>query len=197
MGRNGLGTDSDLVWLDPGSVSFQTAKGWVPMTRYEGGFVLNWDLDFAKAGVTPEEGALHGLDAEGSKGGAKWGPFAGIELPDLVALPAPLEVTSPTLDSGAELERADTELQWTKGSADSVTIEILGETPQRIFVLRCQATDDGSFTIPGDLLDQLPAGLDISLYVTRLQDVWVGTTAGRSFHAMGMGQYSALDVSVP
>jgi len=197
MGRNGLGTESDIVWLDPGSVSLETADGWVPMDRQEGGFVLNWGLDFAKAGVTPDETALYGLDAGGSKGVGKWGPFAGIELDDIVALPAELEITSPTLGDGVEIDRADTELQWTKGGDGTVTIEIVGETPMRIFDLRCKATDDGSFTIPGDLLDQLPAGLEVTLTMTRLDDVWVGTTAGRSFHAMGMSLYGAFGMSVP
>jgi hypothetical protein len=197
MGRNGLGTDSDEQWLDPGSVSLMSVDDVLPMDRQEGGFVLNWGLDLAKTPVSIDDETLFGLSVVGSKGGGKWGPFDGIELPDMVSLPPSLEVVSPALGAGVELARKDTELLWTETGKGVVDIWLYGETPKRIFQLRCKAIDDGAFTIPASLIDELPAGLDVSLMMVRLEDVWIGTTKGRSFHAMGMAEYSAFDMSVP
>lgn len=195
--RSGLATDDKLVWLDPGAVTLDTPDGATSMDRQPGGFVLNWGLDLTKVIVSDEEFS-YGLDVAGSAGTGKWGPFDAIDLPDLVTLPSRLEVTSPSpLGPGVELSRKDTALEWTGTSDGLVAIRLAGSTPDHLFELQCTVTDDGSFTIPGDLIDLLPHDIVMWLLISRLNDVWVGTTHGRSFHAVGRSSHEVWDLVVP
>ena len=195
--RSGLANLPKIVWLDPGAVDLDTPDGVMSMDRREGGFVLNWELDLTKI-VESDEAFAYGLSVGSSAGTGKWGPFDAIDLPDLVTLPSRLEVTSPTpLGPGVALSRKDMPLEWTGTSEGLVSIRLAGDTEKHIYELRCEATDDGAFTIPGKLIDLLPSDLEVTLTVSRLNDVWAGTTHGRSFHARGFSFYEAWDLTVP
>src|SRR5436190_2884740 len=144
MGRMGLETDAELLWLDTGAVDLDTPDGVMSMGRQEGGFALNWDLDLTKV-IASDEEFVYGLAVDGSVGTGKWGPFDAIELPDLVTLPSRLEVTAPTpLGPGVALSRDDLSLEWTGTSDGLVSISMRGETKNDIYELRCSGTDDGA-----------------------------------------------------
>ena len=194
---SGLANVPKIVWLDPGAVDLDTPEGAMSMNRREGGSVLNWELDLTKV-IASDEEFSYGLAVGSSAGTGKWGPFDAIDLPDLVTLPSRLEVTSPTpLGPGVALSRKDAALEWTGASDGLVSIKLAGDDKKHIFELRCTATDDGAFTIPGKLIDLLPSDLEVTLTVSRVNDVWAGTTHGRSFHARGFSFYEAWDLTVP
>jgi hypothetical protein len=196
-GQDGIGTSAELTWLDPGAVDLVDGAGASPMLRAPGGFALNYTTDpYDYAAVV--SGDTYGLSVAGSAGPESWDGFAAVELPDLVTVPDRLEVTSPApLGPGVALARADTELQWTGTSDGPVTIllQTLGDAPW--YYLTCSVADDGSFTLPGALLSQLPAGAGALIRVTRANETWVGTANGRSFHSLAQSTYEAWDLSIP
>lgn len=194
IGNEGLMTESDIAWLDPGAVTLLGPSERLPLARTEGGFVLNWTTELAD----PAHGAMYGLDVAGSSGGLGWDGFAGIELPALVTLPDSLELTSPAgLAPGVVFPAVDTELLWTGSGDTPVGISLVAVVGAGLYELRCNAADDGAFTLPGALLAEFPAGATATLRVSRTEESRVGTSLGRSFRAGAYVAYEAWDLVLP
>lgn len=201
QGHDGLFREGDLVWLDPGGVALTTATASTALDRQEGGTVLNWQSDLTAAGSPAAYGDSFGLSVLGSSGSGDWAGFDGIELPDLVTLPAELNLAGPyAFGNGVVMERADLPLTWSGSSANPVSIEIWGIAgggSGNEYMVTCSVTDDGAFTIPAAVLEELPAIHGVTLTVSRTDETWVGTREGRSVRSVGRVDYSAWEMAFP
>jgi hypothetical protein len=86
-----------------------------------------------------------------------------------------LHLVDPAAVDGFTLDGADLDITWTGGSADTIWIELHhGSTLEFDNAsINCVALNDGSFTIPGDMIAQLPADVLLNLTLGQPRNVTV------------------------
>ena len=96
---------------------------------------------------------------------ASGGQFPAFELTDVLALPAALTLTAPTTDTYFTLDGAGFDLSWTGGREERLWIELGNESPtdEQLVQINCDVLNDGSFTVPAELMAQVPTGYELRL----------------------------------
>ena len=87
--------------------------------------------------------------------------FAAFDAPAAIEMPEPIHITGPALELPFEAD-GDLEVTWSGGDVGSLLAYISSTDssvePYQHGFLICEVTGDGHFTMPGDLIDQLPSG---------------------------------------
>lgn len=128
------------------------------------------------------------------------GTAPAMELEGLVQLPPALEVTTPSLQWDAPLPRDDVEFAWT-GTSDRPAVihlnvrEAFNAQTYPIYDVRCEVVDDGAWTLPAAVMEQLPAGWVARLEVIRGGEAeWVGTMNGSAIRAVATASHVGANV---
>jgi len=82
-------------------------------------------------------------------------------------MPQDLDLHTPDVAQTLQIDGA-VDVQWSTGSDATIYISISATDGQDYGYIYCEANNDGSFTVPANLIDQLPAGT-ASLSVTQSQ----------------------------
>ncbi len=129
---------------------------------------------------------VFGQQYEVDSSGADLSPFHGA-----LRMPLELDLTSPHPGQTFHLEGA-LDVQWTGGDSDDVWIYLSTSDGFEYGYVSCQAANDGSFSVPANLANQLPSGTaTFSLSQSMFHYVEVD---GRWIYLSGMTSLSATGV---
>ncbi len=112
--------------------------------------------------------------------------FPAFDGPDSLVLSSALQLVSPAVPDYFEFD-GELPLEWNGGSLPDVTIELFDddlEDDDNVYV-HCIADNDGAFTIPAAVVDELPwddiwvqLNQPINTAVLPAGDRWVGVASG-------------------
>ncbi len=155
------GSLADMVFEDPGAVTFAFGDIELAGERNAGASLISFSANAAEQDISPQFLAPHGFTVEGDGG-----PL--IDLPTAVALPDPIVLAEPPTDGTAVIDRDAFTLVWEPSALDIPLDLVLGagEDDDRI-TLFCRMNDDGEFTVPAALACHLPATEHATLILTR------------------------------
>ncbi|MDP7110377.1 MAG: hypothetical protein QGH45_00365, partial [Myxococcota bacterium] len=120
--------------------------------------------------------------------------FPAFDAPAGIDMPEPIHLTAPALELPFEAD-GDLEVTWSGGDIGSLLVYISSTDssvdPSQHGFLICEVTGDGHFTMPGDLIDQLPSGY-ASLVLTQsrttypeVEGRWIALTGNVNSSATG------------
>lgn len=125
---------------------------------------------------------------------APGGQFPAFDVPDALELPAALVLDQPTTDTYFALDGGAWELLWSGGSEERLWVELANESPGDAaqVQINCDVLNDGAFTIPADLMAQVPEGPELRLTLDQpvsgtfeVEGLVVGTGVTASAQALG------------
>jgi hypothetical protein len=152
------GTQGQYDYLSAGPLTVEGPGGSFTVQPTTGGGVVSYS-ELLQLGSDLVPGATYEIDAAGADLSAF---HATIEMP------ADLNVTSPSIAQTFHANGA-LDVQWSGGENASVWISVSTVAGQNYGYAYCEVTNDGSFTVPANVMGQLPAG-DATLTVT--QPLW-------------------------
>jgi len=170
----------DLYGGDPGEFTYQTA-GTISLS----GNGLDYDIDWQNDGGAinymldiPFNGFTFGASYEVTVPGDEFPGFT-----TTLQMPAVMELTEPA-GASFQLLDGDFTVEWLggDGSDSSLMVSTLAQDFQTGGIIYCLPANDGSFAIPGSMVNQLPAGtasLVLQQYTWDLFDV-----SGRPVYAL-------------
>lgn len=180
----------------PGEVAWQAA----PAVTVEAGAWSQALTDYNPTAISrtyslwtaeelPSEGATFDLWVEGG------GEAPAFDLDSIGTMPPNVVLSTPSLSWGAELPREDVPFEWSGTSEDVLNVnlwvrdEFNGNTFP-MYEVNCEVEDDGSWVLPGAILETMPEGWSVYLDVSRSAVEWVGTVEGRALSVGTMTRHA-------
>jgi len=173
------------VYRSAGTVRIETIDWVVELDPQHSGSVISYSSDLSGAGLDPPWGDPVLFEAEGDD-------VPGFSLDPPGSFPEPIEVTQPDLSYEAPLVRDDVRFRWSGSSGQPLTLGVGASNGAGTvsWSLWCRVEDDGDFTVPGELMAELPAGGSASVYVQRgafeyveiSPDYWIYLVASASVY---------------
>ena len=150
------GTQGQYAYFSAGELTVDGPNGSF-VVQPMGGTVVTYQ-HVMQLGADLVPGGTYDVDAAG----AEFPSFqASIDLPD------DLDLHSPAVTQTLQIDGA-VDVQWSTGSDATVYISVSSTDGQDYGYIYCEAANDGSFTVPANLIDQMPAGT-ANLSVTQAQ----------------------------
>ncbi len=114
-------------------------------------------------------GATYGVAASGDE-------FPAFDAPGSLEMPAAIQLLSPSQTGPAFSLGGPLDVAWSGGDPGTVMIYVSVASPQLDYgYIACEASNDGAFTVPAALIQQLPDG---SATLSLMQSNWTQVAAG-------------------
>ncbi len=153
------GTQGEYEYLSAGPITVEGPGLSFTVQPTSAAGIVSYSQIFHPGGDQPVPGSTYDVSAAGADLSA---------FTTTVELPVDLELTSPPIAQNFQAS-GDFEIQWSGGDADSVWISVSSSSGEDYGTVYCEANNDGSFTVPGNQLGQIPSG-GATLTVT--QPIW-------------------------
>jgi hypothetical protein len=182
----------EVVWQDAPTVTLDAGDWSQALTDYNPDAISRTYSAWLADGLPPEE-ATFDLWVEGG------GAAPALDLDALGTMPPNVVVSTPSLAWGAELPRADVPFAWSGTSEDVLYISLWVRSEFNVeafpmYEVNCEVVDDGSWVLPGSILETMPEGWSAYVDVQRRSIAWVGTVEGRALRSWTVTRHAGANV---
>ena len=177
-------TPAVYTYESAGTLTFAGPSGDQLMNPTDGANGLIFYQLLLNPGTQLQFDTISGVSADGDE-------FGAFDAPEALVMPEEIELTSPTVGPSFNVN-GDLTVTWTGGNTDTVMLFLATADPGNDYgYLACEADNDGSFTLPGADIGQMPSGpasLTLVQSLSHYQEVdgrWVAFTGSCSLTAAG------------
>ncbi|MCK6526865.1 hypothetical protein L6R50_04670 [Myxococcota bacterium] len=162
------GTAAELEYLSVGALTVRSGSQEVEIAPQTAAGTIYYTADLRALGYTPRFGEAYAFVAEGDD-------VPGFSVDPGPILPDAPQVSSPDMGYLQPLPRDGARFQWVGGGGGVTAIHVSASNPagNMTWTITCTVADDGDFTVPEELMMELPAGQAAAVTMVRADNQFV------------------------